>query len=92
MMTDDNKPFVMATLSEVAYKDLEEAKETFNQWGFTKENGDYVFYVISVRDFQRLALNMADIKRYLEQQKEIILYYEKSVTEDPEIVEEDLDG
>ena len=58
---------------------------------FTKENGDYVFYVISVRDFQRLALNMADIKRYLEQQKEIILYYEKSVTEDPEIVEEDLD-
>ena len=59
---------------------------------FTKENGDYVFYVISVRDFQRLALNMADIKRYLEQQKEIILYYEKSVTEDPEIVEEDLDG
>ena len=26
-MTDDNKPFVMATLSEVAYKDLEEAKE-----------------------------------------------------------------
>ena len=36
MMTDDNKPFVMATLSEVAYKDLEEAKETFNHWGFTK--------------------------------------------------------
>ena len=27
MMTDDNKPFVMATLSGVAYKDLEEAKE-----------------------------------------------------------------
>ena len=35
-MTDDNKPFVMATLSEVAYKDLEEAKETFNYWRFTE--------------------------------------------------------
>ena len=35
-MTDDNKPFVMATLSEVAYKDLEGAKETFNHWRFTE--------------------------------------------------------
>ena len=28
-MTEENKPFVMATLSEVAYKDLEEASKTF---------------------------------------------------------------
>jgi len=33
---------------------------------------------------------MEQIKRYIEQQNEVILYYEKSVKD--EIVEEDLDG
>jgi hypothetical protein len=35
-----------------------------------------------MKDYENLALNIADIKRYLEQQKEIILYYEKAVTEE----------
>ena len=80
------KPIDMTDLKwyVVTEKNYEEFSEKF-----TKENGDYVFYALSVRDFENLALNMADIKRYLGQQKEIILYYEKSVTE---IVEEDLDG
>jgi hypothetical protein len=46
---------------------------------FVKENGDLVGYVLSVRDYETLALNMAEIKRYIEQQKEIIIYYEKAV-------------
>jgi len=46
---------------------------------FTKENGDLVGYVLSVRDYETLALNMAELKRYLIQQKEIIVYYEKAV-------------
>ena len=29
-MTEENKPFVMATLSEVAYKDPEEARRLLN--------------------------------------------------------------
>ena len=33
-MTKDNKPFVMATLSGVAYKEPEEASETFRHWRF----------------------------------------------------------
>ena len=33
---------------------------------------------------------MADIKRYIEQQKEIIIYYEKAVTEEPEVPEEEI--
>jgi hypothetical protein len=37
-----------------------------------------------MKDYQNLALNIADIKRYLEQQKEIILYYEKAVTDEGE--------
>ena len=47
---------------------------------FQKENGDpLVAYVMSVRDYENLAINMADIKRYIEQQKQIIIYYEKAV-------------
>ena len=46
---------------------------------FVKENGDLVGYVLSVRDYETLALNMAELKRYVLQQKEIIIYYEKAV-------------
>ena len=46
---------------------------------FEKENGDLLFYAISVRDYETLALNMAELKRFLEQQKQIIIYYEKAV-------------
>ena len=35
-----------------------------------------------MKDYENLALNIADIKRYLEQQGEIILYYEKAVTDE----------
>ena len=33
-MTKENKPFVMATLSGVAYKEPEEASEIFKYWRF----------------------------------------------------------
>jgi len=47
---------------------------------FQKENGDpLVAYVLSVKDYETLAINIAEIKRYLEQQKEIIIYYEEAV-------------
>jgi murein L,D-transpeptidase YafK len=42
---------------------------------FSKKNGS-----LSVRDYENLALNMAEIKRYIEQQKEIIIYYENAIT------------
>jgi hypothetical protein len=37
-----------------------------------------------MKDYENLALNIADIRRYLEQQNEIIVYYEKAVTNDTE--------
>lgn len=46
---------------------------------FVKENGDLVFYALSVRDYETLALNMAELKKYIQQQKEIIVYYEEAV-------------
>ena len=59
----------------VTEQNFEEFKERF-----VKENGDFLFYALSVRDYETLALNMAEIKRYILQQKEIIIYYEKAVT------------
>ena len=46
---------------------------------FVKQNGDLLFYAISVRDYETLALNMAEIKRFIEQQKQLIIYYEEAV-------------
>ena len=51
---------------------------------FTETYGELAFVALSMKDYENLALNIADIKRYLEQQNEIILYYEKAVTEEPE--------
>lgn len=59
----------------VTEENFKEFKEKFQ-----KENGDpLVAYVISVKDYETLALNMAEIKRYLEQQKSIIIYYEDAI-------------
>ena len=52
---------------------------------YIKYNGNFLFYSMSVRDYETLALNMAEIKRYIEQQKEIIVYYEKAVTPTPKL-------
>ena len=58
----------------VTEENFKEFKEKFQ-----KENGDpLVAYVLSVRDYETLALNMAEIRRYIEQQKEIIIYYEEA--------------
>ena len=59
--------------------------DTFEEFKarFEKDNGEFLFYAISVRDYETLALNMAEIKRYIEQQKQIIIYYEKAVAPKP---------
>ena len=51
---------------------------------FMKTNNDYVFYAVSVHDYENLAFNMAELYRYIRQQKEIIIYYEKAVKIKPQ--------
>ena len=46
---------------------------------FKKENGDLLFYAISVRDYETIALNMAELKRFIDQQQQVIIYYEGAV-------------
>ena len=67
-------------------------EDTFDEFKerFTKENGDLLFYAMSVRDYENIALNMAELKRFIDQQQQIIVYYEKAVT--PKEKKEDKDG
>ena len=60
------------------YVVTEENFEEFKK-RYEKENGMFLFYVINVRDYETLSLNMVEIKRYIEQQKQIIMYYEKAI-------------
>ena len=41
--------------------------------------GEFVIYGLDPISFKNLALNLEQIKRYIEQQNQIILYYEKAV-------------
>ena len=52
---------------------------------FKEIHGDVAFVALSMRDYENLALNIADIRRYLQQQGEIILYYEEMVKKEPEL-------
>ena len=59
-------------------------KDNFDEFKkeFTEIYGDLAFVALSMKDYENLAFNIADIKRYLEQQKEIIIYYEKAVKQE----------
>ena len=71
-------------LSDITwYVVTEENFEEFKK-RYEKENGMFLFYVINVRDYETLSLNMAEIKRYIEQQKQIIMYYEKAIVPEKE--------
>ena len=41
--------------------------------------GEFVIYGLDPASFKNLALNLEEIKRYIEQQKEVILYYEEAI-------------
>ena len=49
---------------------------------FTSEHGELAYVVLSMKDYENLAINIADLRRYLEQQTEIIVYYENAVKPD----------
>jgi len=68
------------TLNDVKWYVVTE--ENFDEFleTYKKENGDaWVFYAMSVRGYEAMALNMAEIRRYLESQNAIILYYEDAI-------------
>jgi hypothetical protein len=68
------------TLNDVTWYVVTE--ENFDEFleKYKKENGDaWVFYAISVRSYEAMAINMAEIQRYLQSQNAIIVYYENAI-------------
>ena len=54
---------------------------------YKEQYGEVAFVVLSMKDYENLALNIADLRRYINQQSEIIVYYEEAVSrkEDEEV-------
>lgn len=73
-----NRPRPLSLNDIHIYVVTEDTYAAFKQ-RFEKQNGVLVFYTLSVRDYETLSLNMAELKRFLEQQKQIIVYYEDAV-------------
>jgi len=55
---------------------------------FQAKNGKTAYIAISVKDYENLSLNFAELRRYIEQQKEIIVYYEEAVKPQEETPQE----
>ena len=61
----------------VSNENYEEFKQEFEA-----KNGGDAYIAISVKDYENLSLNFAELRRYIEQQKQIIIYYEEAVKPD----------
>lgn len=54
---------------------------------FTEENGDLAYVALSIKDYENLALNVSELRRFINQQTEIIIYYEKALSNDTDTSE-----
>ena len=52
-----------------------------------ESQGQFLVYALDPVTFKNLAIGIEEIKRYIEQQNDIIVYYEKAVTDEPETQE-----
>ena len=50
---------------------------------FQEQYGEVALVVLSMQDYQNLALNVAEMRRYINQQTQIIVYYEDALTPEP---------
>ena len=49
---------------------------------FTNQYGEVALVVLSMKDYENLALNISEIRRYINQQTQVIIYYEEAVKPD----------
>lgn len=52
-----------------------------------KQNGTVVFLAMTVDDYELMAYNMQELKRYINQLKEVVIYYRTMNTDKPEVKE-----
>ena len=55
---------------------------------FKERHGEVALVALSMKDYENLALNIAELRRYINQQTQIIVYYEDAVT--PEANKDDV--
>ena len=62
------------------------SKENYEEFikEYESKNGADAYIAISVKDYENLSLNFAELRRYIEQQKQIIVYYENAVKPEEE--------
>jgi hypothetical protein len=49
---------------------------------FEEESGGVpVFFALSIPDYENMSLNVAELRRYINQQKALVIYYEDSITQ-----------
>tara|TARA_R100001163_G_C5035620_1_gene174871 strand:+ start:770 stop:1012 length:243 start_codon:yes stop_codon:yes gene_type:complete len=63
----------------VSEKNLDEFLERVE-----KEHGNVVFVAMSVPDYELMAYNMQELKRYIKELKEVVVYYRKVTTNEGE--------
>jgi hypothetical protein len=49
-----------------------------------KDQGNVVFFAMSVPDYELMAYNMQELKRYINELKEVVVYYRKVTTNEEE--------
>ena len=59
---------------------------------FKEENGQVAYVAFSMRDYENLALNVAELRRYINQQTQVIVYYEEAVKPEEENEEVENEG
>ena len=57
------------------------SKENYDEFvkEYANKNGSDSYNAKSIKDYENLSLNFAELRRYIEQQKQIIIYYENAV-------------
>ena len=48
-----------------------------------KEHGQVVFFAMSVPDYELMSYNMQELKRYINELKQVVVYYRKVTTSKP---------
>lgn len=48
---------------------------------YTNENGELVYIAMSTQAYENLAFNLADLRRYIQQQQAVIVYYKNAIDE-----------
>lgn len=69
-------------LNDLQFKVItsENIEDVLREWT-TTSGENWAFYGLSVNDYENLALNVAELSRFIKQQKDIIVFYENSLTD-----------